>query len=152
MKYLAIGLLVIFSLTINAKEINYIYSDKLKISGPDPERPGSFRSIHYDKMMGIEPVNNIIIEFNLDNVKAIIIHDMNAKNNKCGNNQKKEIYYLVFLEPEKNVKGIRTMINGPCLVNGRDALLRLRVSTADGKYYENMIKLRSAHHYIDSEN
>jgi len=45
---------------------------------------------------------------------------------------------VVFLEPEKNVKRIRTMINGPCLVD-RDAILRLRVSTVGEKYYENMM-------------
>jgi len=136
---------------INAKEISYIHSDKLKISGPNPDRPNSFRSMHYDRMMGIEPVNNIIIEFPLENVTAVIIHDMNAKNNKCGKKQKKQIYYVVFMEPEKNIKSIRTLINGPCLVGNRDAVLRLRVSTADGKYYENTIKILSAHHYIDGE-
>ncbi len=150
MKSLIIVLSLMFSLMINAKEISYIHSDKLKISGPDPDRPGSFRSMNYDRMMGIEPANNIIIEFSLKNVTAIIIHDMNAKNNKCGKKQKKEIYYVVFMEPEKNVKRIRTMINGPCLVD-RKAVLRLRVSTADGKYYENTITILSAHHYIEGE-
>ncbi len=132
-----------------AKDINYIHSDKLQITG-GPKNLYTFQGMHYDRMMGVEPANKITVDFDIDNVTAIIIHDMNAKNNKCGKDRKKELFYLVFNKPEKNVKSIRTVINGPCLVDN-EAVLRLRVSTADGKYYENIITILSAHHNIDGE-
>jgi len=135
-------LALVLSLSINAKEIKYVHSDKLHING--------LGGIHYDRMIGIEPMNKIIVNFDLDNVTAIIIHDMNAENNMCGEKQKKEIFYLAFQKPEKNVKSIRTIINGPCLVDN-EAVLRLRVSTVGKKYYENIITILSAHHYVDGE-
>jgi len=125
-----------------AGDIKYVQSGKLRING--------FGFIHYDRMMGIEPANKITVEFDLDNVTAILITDMNAKNNKCGKKQKEKLFYLAFPKPEKNVKHIRTIINGPCLVDN-EAILRLRVSTVGEKYYENIITILSAHHYIDGE-
>ena len=143
MKYLMFVLMVVFSLSINAKEKNYAHSDKLSING--------LGVIHYDRMMGVEPANWITAKFDFDNVIALKITDINAKNNKCGKKQKKELFYIVFQKPAKAVKSIRIRINGPCLVEHRDAILRLRIKTADEKYYENTITILSAHHYIDGE-
>ncbi len=142
MKYLILVLALMFSSLLIAADIKYIQSDKLRISG--------FGFIHYDRMMGIEPANKITVEFDLDNVTAILIIDVNATNNKCGDKQKKKLFYLAFPKPEKNVRSIRTAINGPCLI-GNEAVLKLRVSTVGEKYYENTITILSAHHYIDGE-
>jgi len=77
MKSLIIILMLAFSQLLIASEIKYIQSGKLQIYGQG--KSNILQIKHYDRMMGIEPVNKITIEFDLDNVTAVIIHDIKTK-------------------------------------------------------------------------
>ena len=149
MKYIIVTIMLLFTLSLHANAVEYIRSDKLRITG-DPANPDSLQRHYYGTMMGIEPVNNITVEFDINDVVGVNVIDMNALNNKCGKKKKHELFYLVFSDPEKNHKKIKSRINGPCLVE-REAVLKLRVRTSNEKYYDNIIKLRSLHHHIKSE-
>lgn len=141
MKYLLIGIILSISTIAFADEdIQYIQSDKLRISGVlDDQSPQSWLRLYGAMEPKKEKLIRITAEFNMENVRAIIITDMNAVNNKCGPQQLEDLLYLSF-DPVNNIKKITTRIHKPCF-DGRNAVFRLRVATDSNKRYYNVITL-----------
>lgn len=76
----------------------------------------------------------VVAEFDIGNVRAAIITDMHAVENKCDESQTRHIAYFAF-DPSLNLKKFTTRINKPCIHN-RTAKLKLGIATqSDERYY-----------------
>ena len=140
MKYLlALLILVTFPL-INAEDLVTIKSDKLNLI---------VNSTEPNVIPIIEPRDNIItlprfnakIIFDVDNVQAIIVNDLNAKNGKCRKGQEYELFFLSFDEDINVHKKINVRMRMPC-VSEYKAMLQLLVRTVDKKVYSNIVELK----------
>jgi len=141
MKYHLAGIILsICTIAIADDEVKYTQSDKLNISGVlKDQNPENWLREYGAMKPKKEKLVRITAEFNIENVRALIITDMNAINNKCGPQQLEDLLYLSF-DPVKNINRITTRIHKPCF-DGRNANLRLRVVTNSNKRYYNIITL-----------
>jgi sporulation protein YlmC with PRC-barrel domain len=82
----------------------------------------------------------VTLDFDFDNVQALIVTDEHAAKKRCGqdyaSNKAKNILYLSF-DPVKNLHQIKTRIGLPCLYQ-RTAILNLQVITQKGSEYSRL--------------
>ncbi len=125
MKYHLAGIILsICTIAIADDEVKYIQSDKLNISGVlKDQNPENWLRDYGAMEPKKEKLIRITAKFDLENVRALIIADMNAVDKKCGPQQLDDLLYLSF-DPTKNIKRITTRIHKPCFA-GRNAVFRL---------------------------
>lgn len=130
--YLYLFLLLILSSAASAESLA-IKDERLQINvtgvGKNPK--SWLRHREDDKQNS----NLLNIRFNIENVRNILITDLNAVDNKC---HKDSVQYPFFLElePNNNIHQIKTRIGYPCL-SDRTAKLKLSITTHDDKRYYN---------------
>ncbi len=123
-----------------------IQSNQLKIfacdhTGNPISNPENWLQFYEHEDNTIENRIYITATFNIENIVALAIIDINAGNNKCEGKQKKYIIYLAF-NPNDNVKKITTRIHKPCFI-GNKTTLKLNVKTKEGKRFYNIVTLKS---------
>lgn len=137
-------LLAFFQPTYAEDKVESIQNDKLKIlasthDGKPIDKPENWLRFYQLKEPSVENRIYITAEFDVPDVKAIIIKDVNALNKKCGPKHMETFLYLAF-DPTNNLKKITTRIHKPCFVE-RKAVFELLVKTSDGKRYHNITTL-----------
>lgn len=106
-------------------------SDKLKLSVITHDgKPESWLEFYIHNKQRRIPIQ---ASFNISHVRAAIITDMHAVENKCGKTQTQHIAYFSF-DPALNLKQFKTRINKPCIFK-RKAKLKLEIATKDDKRY-----------------
>jgi len=145
--YFIIIILSLFQSAVANDLIDPVQSNKLKIIAstpdgkPDDKPEGWLRFYEF----GSKPTENriyITAVFDIPDVQAVVIKDVNAQNKKCGPKQLEFFLYLAF-DPRKNVKSITTRIHKPCFVDHK-AVFKLIVKTADKKSYYNVTTLTAS--------
>ncbi len=141
MKYLIFVLTLLFSPFVFATEANSIHSDKLQIIS-NISKPDEMPIFEPNDDLVTLPRFSIGVVFDIDNVQAIIINDINVKNNKCGNRLDPELFFLSFDKPDSSQRKFNIRIKVPC-VSEYKAVLELLVRTTKKKVYSNTIILKS---------
>lgn len=136
MKYLLLILLLFSQELISDSKIDFQNSEKLNIVTLS-EDPSEFEISDLYR-------HSIKIIYDVDNVKKIIINDLNIKDGMCQTwvVSDKEIAYLSFTKPSLNQKSIIIRINRPCALK-RKVKLELFVRTGDKKVYSNIITFKA---------
>jgi len=146
MKILIFILTLLYSEVLLANEIEPIKSDKLDIIS-NISNPDEMPLFEPNDALSTLPRFSIGVKFDIDDVQAIIINDMNIKNNKCGSKLEPELFFMSFDNPNTKHKKINTRIKVPCVADYK-AVLELTVRTSTKKVYYNIITLKSK--YRDS--
>ncbi len=90
----------------------------------------------------------IEVNFNIGQVRAILITDMNVSAGHCKQHKPENILYLA-VDPALNIKIFTTRIDKPCL-HKRAAELRVQVVTKSEKRYFNIINIPKHHSRLQS--
>jgi len=146
MKMLIFLLTLLYSEFIIAADITPIKSDKLNIIS-NISKPHEMPIFEPNDALSTLPRFSIGVVFDIDDVQAIIINDMNIKNKKCGKKLEPELFFVSFDKPNNQQKKINTRIKVPCVADYK-AVLELTVRTSTKKIYSNIITLKSK--YPDS--
>ena len=146
MKILIFILTLVYSEFVLAAEITPIKSDKLQIIS-NISKPSEMPVFEPNDALSTLPRFSIGVIFDIDDVQAIIINDMNIKNKKCGSKLEPELFFLSFDKTNTKQKKINTRIRVPCVADYK-AILELTVRTSTKKVYFNTITLKSK--YRDS--
>ena len=146
MKVLVFILTLVYSEFVLAAEITPIKSDKLQIIS-NISKPDEMPVFEPNDALSTLPQFSVGVIFDIVDVQAIIINDMNVKNKKCGSKLEPELFFMSFDSPSTNQKKINTRIKVPC-VSDYKSVLELTVRTSTKNVYFNTITLKSK--YRDS--
>jgi len=146
MKNLIFILTLVYPEFVLAAEITPIKSDKLQIIS-NISKPGEMPVFEPNDALSTLPRFSIGVIFDIDDIQAIIINDMNIKNKKCDSKLEPELFFMSFDNPNTKHKKINTRIKVPCVTDYK-AVMEITVRTSTKKVYSNIITLKSK--YRDS--
>ena len=116
--------IILFASTFNGQAIN---------------NPVNWLRFYEHENTSIENRIYITSVFDVKNISALVISDVNAENLVCGAKQKKFLLYLAF-EPMTRVKRLTTRIPKPCFNNNK-ATFKVNIKTHNGQRFHNTVTL-----------